>query len=162
MSKFNLGGIFKRKESSSRRETRGSSSSQPVRTSYNEDLEEIGVIELGRESDVHPSSYPCYELLHAACIHGEVISLITNAQLTKIVLEERPQYVKLANIFVQSFNFIDDLYHPSVEFMLYERPCSMRLSEFCRAIGVPDEGLTSKISEQPQYIPQGGLRSTLP
>ena len=70
MSKFTLGGIFKKKEPSSRRETRGSSSSQPMRTSYNEELEEIGVIELGRESDVCPSQYPCYEFLHAAGIDG--------------------------------------------------------------------------------------------
>ena len=73
---------------------------------------------LGRESDVCPSQYPCYEFLHAADIYGEVTNLITSAGLSKIVLEERPQYVKLTNMFVQSFNFIDDQYHPRVEFML--------------------------------------------
>ena len=129
------------------RETRGSSSSQPVRTSYNEDLEEIGVIELGRESDVCPSQYPCYEFLHAAGIYGEVTNLITSAGLSKIVLEERPQYVKLTKMFVQNFNFIDDQYHPRVEFMLYERPCSMLLSEFCRAIGVLDRSEERRVGK---------------
>ena len=65
------------------------------------------------------------------------------------MLVERPQYLKLANIFVPSFNFIDDHYHPSVEFMLYEQPWRMDLSDFCRAIGVPNTGLTCKIHEQP-------------
>ena len=45
---FNLGGIFKKKEPSSRRETRGSSSNAPMRPSYNEDLEPLG--EIGRAS----------------------------------------------------------------------------------------------------------------
>ena len=48
MPKFNLGGIFKKKEPSFRRETRGSSSNQPMRPSYNEELEEVGLIELGQ------------------------------------------------------------------------------------------------------------------
>ena len=117
MPTFNLGGIFKKKESSSRRETRGSSSSAPMRPSYNEDLEQLGVIVLGRESDVRSSVYPCYEFLQAAGIRDEFTSLFTNASLTNIVLVEMPQYLKLTNIFVQSFNFIDDQYHPSVEFM---------------------------------------------
>ena len=120
MPKFNLGGIFKKKEPSSRRETRGSSSNTPMRPSYNEDLEPLGVIVLARESDVRSSVYPCYEFLRAAGIRDEFTSLVTNARLTNIVLVERPQYLKLTNIFVQSFNFTDDQYHPSVEFMLYE------------------------------------------
>ena len=52
MPKFNLGGIFKKKEPSSRRETRRSSSNAPMRPSYNEDLEPLGVIVLARETDV--------------------------------------------------------------------------------------------------------------
>ena len=54
MPKFNLGGIFK-KEPSSRRKMRGSSSNAPMRPSYNEDLEPLGVIVLAREADVHSS-----------------------------------------------------------------------------------------------------------
>ena len=87
-----------------------------------------------------------------AGILDEFTNLITNANLSELVLVERPQYLKLSNIFVQSFNFIDDQYHPSVEFMLYEQPRRMDLSDFCRAISVPDTGLTSKMSEQPQYL----------
>ena len=68
------------------------------------------------------------------------------------MLVERHQYLKLTNMFVQSFNFIDDQYRPSVEFMLYERPYRMDLSEFCTAIGVTAEGLTSRINEQPRYL----------
>ena len=76
-------------------------------------------------------------------------SLVTNASLTYIILVERPQYLKLTNIFVQSFNFIDDPYHPSVEFMLYEQPWRMPLSEFCSALGVRNTGLTGKIMCSP-------------
>ena len=65
MPKFNLGGIFK-KEPSSRSETRGSGSNAPMRSSYNEDLEPLGVIVLARETDVRSSVYPCYEFLQAA------------------------------------------------------------------------------------------------
>ena len=83
---------------------------------------------LGRESDVRSSVYPCYEFLQAAGIREEFTSLVTNACLTNIVLMERPQYLKLTNICVQSFNFVDDPYHPSVEFMLYEQPWRMPLS----------------------------------
>ena len=79
-----------------------------MRPSYNKELEEVGAIELGRESDVCPSMYPCSQFLHATGILSEVTNLITNAHLSSIVLVERPQYLKLANIFVQSFNFIDD------------------------------------------------------
>ena len=68
------------------------------------------------------------------------------------MLVERPQYLKLTNIFVQSFSFVDDQYHPSVDFMLYEQPRRMYLSEFCKAIGVLNMGLTSKINEQTQYL----------
>ena len=46
MPKFNLGGIFKNKEPSSHREMRGSSSNAPMRPSYNEDLDPLGVIVL--------------------------------------------------------------------------------------------------------------------
>ena len=82
----------------------------------------------------------------------EFTSLVTNASLTNIVLVERSQYLKLTNIFVQSFNFNDDPYHPSVEFMLYERPCRMLLSEFCSALGVRNTGLTGKMNTRPQYL----------
>ena len=58
MPKFNLGGIFNKKEPSFRRETRGSSSNAPMRSSYNEDLEPLGVIVLARETDVCSSVYP--------------------------------------------------------------------------------------------------------
>ena len=68
MPKFNLGGIFKKKEPSSRRETRGAGSSAPMRSSYNEDLEPLGVIVLARETDVRSSVYPCYEFLQAAVL----------------------------------------------------------------------------------------------
>ena len=69
-----------------------------------------------------PERRTCYEFLQAAGIRDEFTSLVTNASLKNIVLVEIPQYLKLTNIFVQSFNFIDDPYHPSVEFMLYEQP----------------------------------------
>ena len=108
MPKFNLGGIFKKKEPSSRQEMRGSSSNAPMRPSYNEDLELLGVIVLARETDVRSSVYPCYEFLQAAGIRDEFTSLVTNASLTNIVLVEWPQYLKLTNISVQSFNFNDD------------------------------------------------------
>ena len=52
MPNFHLGAIFKKKEPAKSRQIRGSSSNQSMRPSYNEDLEEFGVIELGRESDV--------------------------------------------------------------------------------------------------------------
>ena len=50
-------GFFKKKEPSSRRETRGAGSSAPMRSSYNEDLEPFGVIVLARETDVRSSVY---------------------------------------------------------------------------------------------------------
>ena len=53
MPKFHLGGIFKKKEPAERGPTRGSSSNQSMRPSYNENLEEVRIIELGRESDVY-------------------------------------------------------------------------------------------------------------
>ena len=65
-----------------------------------------------------------------AGILDEFTSFITNANLSELVLVERPQYLKLTNIFVPSFNFIDDQYHPSVEFMLYEQAWRMDLSDF--------------------------------
>ena len=98
IAKFNFGWIFKRKEPSSHREMRGSSSNAPMRPSYNEDLEPLGVIVLARETDVRSSVYPCYEFLQAAGIHNEFTSVVTNASLTNIVLVERPQYLKLTNI----------------------------------------------------------------
>ena len=91
------------------------------------------------------------EFLQAAGILEEFNNLITNAHLTNIVLVERPQYLKLTNIFVQSFNIVNDKYHPSVEFMLYEQPWRMALSDFCSALGVPNTGLTSKMNAQPHY-----------
>ena len=98
---------------------------------------------------MHSSVFPCYEFLQAAGIRDEFTRLVTNACLTDIVLVERPQYLKLTNIFVQSFNFIDDKYHPSVEFMLYEQPWRMPLSKFCSALGVRNTGLTGKMNTQP-------------
>ena len=156
MPKFNLGGIFKKKEPSSCRETRSSSSNTPMRPSYNENLEPLGVIVLARESDVRSSVYPCYEFLQAAGIRDEFTSLGTNACLTNIVLVERPQYLKLTNIFVQSFNFIDDQYHPSVEFMLYEQPWRMPLSEFLQCFGCDEHG-AHRQDERAAPVPQGAL-----
>ena len=98
------------------------------------------MIVLGRDSDVCPSVYPCNKFLQAAGILEEFNNLTTNAHLTNIVFVERPQYLKLTNIFVQSFNFVDNQYHPSVEFMLYEQPWRMALSDFCSALGVPTMG----------------------
>ena len=76
MPKFNLGGIFKNKEPSSRQEMRGSSSNTTMRPSYNENLEPLGVIVLARETDVRSSVYPCYEFLQAAGIRMNLLDLL--------------------------------------------------------------------------------------
>ena len=76
MHNFNLSSVFKRKEPSTRRETRGSSSNQPMRPSYCEEFEPMELIEVGRECDVQPSVYPCHDFLTAAGIIDEFINLV--------------------------------------------------------------------------------------
>ena len=130
MPKFNLGGIFKKKEPANHRETRVSISNQPVRASYNEDLEPMELTELARERDVKATSYPCHDFLEVVGIHDEFINLVETVGLSDLMLIESPQYLKLTNIFVQSYQFNDHPYHPTVEFMLYDQPRKMELSHF--------------------------------
>ena len=122
MNRMNLGKIFGKKKSSTSREMRPSGSNPPVRPSYNEDFEPLELIEVTQEAEVRPSVYPCYDFLRAAGICDDFISVVRDARLEDFMLNEKPQYLKLTNIFVQSFKFNGDKYNPSVGFMLYDQP----------------------------------------
>ena len=55
------------------------------------------------------------------------------------------QYRRLTYIFVQTFKFYD-ANNPYVEFCLYDRKRRMSLDDFCRAIGVTNQGYTGRIT----------------
>ena len=94
--------------------------------------------------DVRASSYPCDDLLLALGIHDQFYELINNAGLLDFTVNEVDQYRRLTYIFVQTFTFYDDN-NPSVEFCLYDRRRRMSLDEFCRELGVTNQGDTRKI-----------------
>src|SRR5664279_4235224 len=131
----------------SRRETRSSAVDAPARISYNENLEHVD-----RLADVRPSEFPCYDFMMATGIANQFNDFVARAGLTKFLASEEKQYLILTNLFVQSFIFNDDRYEPTVEFYIYHEPRRMPLHEFCRAIHVPEGGLTTKLPEEPQDL----------
>lgn len=125
-------GRFFGKKSSKTRETRSLGSNPPLRPSYNEAQNPLNYSLDSRDVEVRPSFYPCYDFLHSTGIRNDFDELVARAGLIDFVTDERAQHAKLTHIFVQTFKYNDSRFTPTVEFMLYDRPYKMDLSDFCR------------------------------
>jgi hypothetical protein len=54
--------------------------------------------------------------------------------------DEREQYFMLTKIFVESFKFNNKHFHPTVAFMIYGNPVTMKLKDFCAALDIAPVG----------------------
>ncbi|KAK1645968.1 hypothetical protein QYE76_063773 [Lolium multiflorum] len=66
--------------------------------------------------------------------------------------DEREQYFMLTKIFVESFKFDNKHYRPTVAFKIYGNPITMKLEEFCVALGIAPVGTTRRIEDNPRAL----------
>ncbi|KAK1628565.1 hypothetical protein QYE76_002880 [Lolium multiflorum] len=66
----------------------------------------------------------------------DFFTLVNRAGLATYVGDERGQYYRLTKIFVESFKFHNTEYEPTVAFKIYDIPVTMKLEEFCFALGI--------------------------
>ncbi|KAK1609453.1 hypothetical protein QYE76_033126 [Lolium multiflorum] len=137
MKKFKFGELFKKATTSTGRPSRAS---MQIRRSYNEDVIAPSFAPEEDHGAPNASSFPCYEFLTNAGILDDFFTLVNRAGLATYVGDERGQYYRLTKIFVESFKFHNTEYEPTVAFKIYDIPVTMKLEEFCGALGIAPVG----------------------
>ncbi|KAK1651421.1 hypothetical protein QYE76_069226 [Lolium multiflorum] len=133
MKKFNFGELFKKGTTSTGRPSRAATR---IRRSYNEDIIAPSFAPEEDNGAPNASSFPCYDFLRNAGILEDFFTLVNRAGLTTYVGDEREQYYMLTKIFVESFQFNNKQYEPTVAFRIYGNPVTMKLEDFCRALDI--------------------------
>ncbi|KAK1663613.1 hypothetical protein QYE76_051772 [Lolium multiflorum] len=133
MKKFKFGELFKKATTSTGRPSRASTQ---IRRSYNEDVIAPSFAPEEDHGAPNASSFPCYEFLTNAGLMDDFFTLVNRAGLATYVGDERGQYYRLTKIFVESFKFHNTEYEPTVAFKIYDIPVTMKLEEFCFALGI--------------------------
>lgn len=149
MDNYNFGEVFERETTSTGRPSR---SSTRVRRSNNEDV--IAPSFEAEEDNGVPnaSSFPCYNFLSNAGLLDDFLVLVGNVGLTTYMGDEREQYHMLTKIFVESFQFNNKHYQPTVAFRIYGNPITMKLNDFCTALDIAPVGTTKKIENNPKAL----------
>ncbi|KAK1626168.1 hypothetical protein QYE76_000483 [Lolium multiflorum] len=82
-------------------------------------------------------------------ILDDFFTLVNRAGLATYVGDERGQYYRLTKVFVESFKFHNTEYEPTVAFKIYDIPVTMKLEEFCFALGIAPVGTARRIDDNP-------------
>ncbi|KAK1601769.1 hypothetical protein QYE76_016943 [Lolium multiflorum] len=149
MKKFKFGELFKKATTSTGRPSRASTQ---IRRSYNEDVIAPSFAPEEDNGAPNASSFPCYEFLTNAGILDDFFTLVNRAGLATYVGDEREQYYRLTKVFVESFKFHNTEYEPTVAFKIYDIPVTMKLEEFCRALGIAPVGTARRIDDNPRDL----------
>ncbi|KAK1681182.1 hypothetical protein QYE76_042030 [Lolium multiflorum] len=149
MKKFKFGELFKKATTSTGRPSRASTQ---IRRSYNEDVIAPSFAPEEDHGAPNASSFPCYEFLTNAGILDDFFTLVNRAGLATYVGDERGQYYRLTKIFVESFKFHNTEYEPTVAFKIYDIPVTMKLEEFCGALGIAPVGTARRIDDNPRDL----------
>ncbi|KAK1611680.1 hypothetical protein QYE76_035353 [Lolium multiflorum] len=149
MDNYNFGEVFERETTSTGRPSR---TATRFRQSYNEDI--IAPSFDPEEDDGVPnaSSFPCYDFLSNAGLVDDFLTLVGKAGLTTYMEDEREQYYMLTKIFVESFKFNNKHYHPTVAFKIYGKAITMKLKDFCAALGIAPVGTAKRIEDNPRVL----------
>ncbi|KAK1695435.1 hypothetical protein QYE76_012132 [Lolium multiflorum] len=147
MNNYNFGEVFEGETTSTGRPSRASTR---IRRSYNEDVIAPSFDE--GNGDPNASSFPCYEFLSNAGLLDDFLTLIGKAGLTTYMEDERKQYYMLTKIFVESFKFNNKHFNPTVAFKIYGTPVTMKLKDFCVALGIAPAGTAKKIEDNPRVL----------
>ncbi|KAK1685689.1 hypothetical protein QYE76_046537 [Lolium multiflorum] len=149
MDNFNFGEVFQGEATSSRRPSR---SSTRFRQSYNEDLIAPSFAPEEDNGVPNAASFPCYDFLSNAGLLDDFLTLVGKAGLTTYVGDESEQYYTLTKIFVESFKFNNKHFRPTVAFKIYGKPITMKLENFCAALGIAPVGTARKIEDNPKEL----------
>ncbi|KAK1607428.1 hypothetical protein QYE76_031101, partial [Lolium multiflorum] len=149
MKKFKFGELFKKATTSTGRPSRASTQ---IRRSYNEDVIAPSFAPEEDQGAPNASSFPCYEFLTNAGLMDDFFTLVNRAGLATYVGDERGQYYRLTKIFVESFKFHNTEYEPTVAFKIYDIPVTMKLEEFCFALGIAPVGTARRIDDNPRDL----------
>ncbi|KAK1615827.1 hypothetical protein QYE76_021344 [Lolium multiflorum] len=149
MKKFKFGELFKKATTSTGRPSRASTQ---IRRSYNEDVIAPSFAPEEDHGAPNASSFLCYEFLTNAGILDDFFTLVNRAGLATYVGDERGQYYRLTKIFVESFKFHNTEYEPTVAFKIYDIPVTMKLEEFCCALGIAPVGTARRIDDNPRDL----------
>ncbi|KAK1631984.1 hypothetical protein QYE76_006299 [Lolium multiflorum] len=149
MKKFNFGELFKKGTTSTGRPSRAATR---IRRSYNEDIIAPSFAPEEDNGPPNASTFPCYDFLRNAGILEDFLTLVNRAGLTTYMGDEREQYYLLTKIFVESFQFNNKQYEPTVAFRIYGNPVTMQLKDFCRALDIAPVGTASRIDDNPRDL----------
>ncbi|KAK1685813.1 hypothetical protein QYE76_046661 [Lolium multiflorum] len=149
MKKFNFGELFKKGTTSTGRPSRAATR---IRRSYNEDIIAPSFAPEEDNGPPNASTFPCYDFLRNAGILEDFLTLVNRAGLTTYMGDEREQYYMLTKIFVESFQFNNKQYEPTVAFRIYGNPVTMQLKDFCRALDIVPVGTASRIDDNPRDL----------
>ncbi|KAK1653004.1 hypothetical protein QYE76_070809 [Lolium multiflorum] len=149
MDNFNFGEVFERETTSTGRPSR---TATRFRRSYNEDVIAPSFEPEEDNGVPNASSFPCYDFLSNAGLLDDFFTLVNKAGLAAYVGDEREQYYMLTKIFVESFKFHNKHYGPTVAFKIYGNPITMKLEEFCVALGIAPVGTARKIEDNPRVL----------
>src|SRR3954463_8416420 len=136
--------LGKKKPERTDRVTRSTTSPSAARVSYNEEIVPLELLE--ETPPARAMTFPCPEFMVAAGIQEEFDTLCANAGLTRLGTCRVLQYERLTSIFINSFRFYPD--DDTVVFRIYDKLLTMPMSNFCEALGLPDEGEKVKKNSQ--------------
>ena len=149
MKKFSFGELFKKGTTSTGRPSRAATR---IRRSYNEDILAPSFAPEEDNGPPNASTFPCYDFLRNAGILEDFLTLVNRAGLTTYMGDEREQYYLLTKIFVESFQFNNKQYEPTVAFKIYGNTVTMQLKDFCRALDIAPVGTASRIDDNPRDL----------
>ncbi|KAK1667362.1 hypothetical protein QYE76_055521 [Lolium multiflorum] len=149
MKKFKFGELFKKGTTSTGRPSRAATR---IRQSYNEDILAPSFAPEEDNGPPNASTFPCYDFLRNAGILEDFLTLVNRAGLTTYMGDEREQYYMLTKIFVESFQFDNKQYEPTVAFRIYGNPVTMQLKDFCLALDIDPAGTASRIDDNPRDL----------
>ncbi|KAK1561474.1 hypothetical protein QYE76_016877 [Lolium multiflorum] len=149
MKKFKFGELFKKGTTSTGRPSRAATR---IRQSYNEDILAPSFAPEEDNGPPNASTFPCYDFLRNAGILEDFLTLVNRAGLTTYMGDEREQYYMLTKIFVESFQFNNKQYEPTVAFRIYGNPVTMQLKDFCLALDIDPAGTASRIDDNPRDL----------
>ncbi|KAK1686639.1 hypothetical protein QYE76_047487 [Lolium multiflorum] len=149
MKKFSFGELFKKGTTSTGRPSRAATR---IRQSYNEDILAPSFAPEEDNGPPNASTFPCYDFLRNAGILEDFLTLVNRAGLTTYMGDEREQYYLLTKIFVESFQFNNKHYEPTVAFRIYGNTVTMPLKDFCCALDIAPVGTASRIDDNPRDL----------
>ncbi|KAK1603064.1 hypothetical protein QYE76_037299 [Lolium multiflorum] len=149
MDNYNFGEVFERETTSTGRPSR---TATRFRQSYNEDVIAPSFDPEEDNGVPNASSFPCYDFLSNAGLLDDFLTLVGKAGLTTYMEDEREQYYMLTKIFVESFKFNNKHYHPTVAFKIYGKAITMKLKDFCAALGIAPVGTAKRIEDNPRAL----------